>query len=84
MASQIITDIERLRSRADEALARAEQMKDPESRRAMLDIVAGYERLAQRAERQLRGDRSLLRVNEIVPQGNPAPAWVPRIPAPRT
>jgi len=83
MDSQVLTDAQRLRSRADEALARAEQMNDPESRRAMLDIVAGYERLAQRAERQMRGDRSLLRVNEIVPRGT-KPAWLPQRLAPRT
>jgi hypothetical protein len=38
------------RSRAEEARAIAEQMKDPESRRGMLDIAAAYYRMALQAE----------------------------------
>jgi hypothetical protein len=37
------------RARAQEALALAEQMRDPEARRIMMEIAAGYERLAARA-----------------------------------
>jgi hypothetical protein len=40
-------------NRAEEARANAHQMTDPESRRMKLDITAGYERLAERAERRL-------------------------------
>jgi len=35
---------------AAEALAVAAQLTDSEARRMMLDIAAGYQRLAQRAE----------------------------------
>jgi hypothetical protein len=41
------------RKRAEEALANADQLTDPAAHAMMLDIVAGYEKLAQRAERRL-------------------------------
>jgi hypothetical protein len=37
------------RERADQARARAEQVVDPEARRAVLEIAAGYDRLAAAA-----------------------------------
>jgi len=42
------------RERAEEALVRAEQLSDPEAQRMMLEVAAGYERLAQKAEERLR------------------------------
>lgn len=39
------------RGRASEAHAIADQMKDADARKTMLDIVKSYERLAERAER---------------------------------
>jgi hypothetical protein len=41
---------ERWRTLAAEARAAADQMTDPESKRALLSIAEGYERLARRAE----------------------------------
>ena len=38
------------RDRAEETRAVAEQLDDPEARRIMLEIAAGYERLAERAQ----------------------------------
>ena len=43
---------------AEEARAHAEQMADAESRRTMLLISAGYDRLAERAEQRLRGSEN--------------------------
>ncbi len=39
-----------LRARAQEVLAQAEIMKNAEAQQSMRDIVASYERLAQRLE----------------------------------
>ena len=39
-----------LRARAREVLAKAETMKDPDARRKMHEVAAGYERLARRLE----------------------------------
>jgi hypothetical protein len=41
---------ERWRTLAAEARAAADGMTDPESKRALLNIAEGYERLARRAE----------------------------------
>ena len=41
---------ERWRTLAAEARAAANEMTDPESKRALLNIAEGYERLARRAE----------------------------------
>ena len=38
------------RNRAEEARAQAEQMSSPKNKRELLDIAAGYERLAELAE----------------------------------
>ena len=40
------------RGRSQEARIIADQMKDPEAKRTMLDIAAGYELLAEGAERR--------------------------------
>jgi bacterioferritin (cytochrome b1) len=40
------------RDRAEEAIERAERMRDPIARRIMLDIAAGYEAMAERLEQQ--------------------------------
>jgi hypothetical protein len=68
MTSQRSDEIHQWRSRADEALARADQMHHPESKRMMLDIVAGYERLARRAERFLHDDRSEQPSPGVIPE----------------
>jgi hypothetical protein len=41
---------EHWRSRAEEARTIAEQMNDPDAKRAMLEITARYEHIAKRAE----------------------------------
>jgi hypothetical protein len=41
------------RERAEEARSVGGQMKDPEARRAMLEIAAIYDGLAERAERHM-------------------------------
>ena len=40
------------RSRADEARAIADQLGDEDARRTMLEIAAGYERMAARAAKR--------------------------------
>lgn len=42
------------RDRAEEARARAEEMRDARARQIMLDIAAGYDRLAEMVERHAR------------------------------
>jgi hypothetical protein len=54
MPTSAINDPEHWRSRAEEARAIAEQMKDMPSREAMLRIAKDYERLAARAEQRLK------------------------------
>ena len=46
---------ERWRTLAAEARAAANEMTDPESKRALLNIAEGYERLARRAEARKKG-----------------------------
>jgi hypothetical protein len=53
MPDKLMNNPTHWRNRAEEARANAHQMSDPESKRMMLDIAAGYERLAERAERRL-------------------------------
>ena len=43
-------DIERWRTLADEAIAAARKVSEPESRRLMLFIADAYQRLAERAQ----------------------------------
>ena len=45
----IIYDASHWRDRAEGARAMAEQITDPAARDAMLQVAAGYERLAERA-----------------------------------
>lgn len=56
-----LNDPEHWRDRAEEARLRAEQLGDPEARRMMLEIAAGYERIAERAEQRLRDSGRLVR-----------------------
>jgi hypothetical protein len=51
MTDHLLSEPQHWRDRAVEALQRADQISDPEAKRAMQDIAAGYERLAQEAER---------------------------------
>jgi len=57
MSQAFINDPEHWRKRADEARALAEQMKDPQSKEAMLRIAHDYERLAERAAGRAQGSR---------------------------
>ena len=43
--------------RKTKLLVAAEQINDPESKKAMLRIVEDYEKLAKRAEQRIRGER---------------------------
>lgn len=52
-------DPEHWRSRAEEARATADQMHDSDSRRVMLGIADGYDKLAARAERRQRPVRRI-------------------------
>ena len=54
MSGDLMNNAQHWRDRAEEARAHAEQMNDPEAKRQMFEIAAGYERLAERAERRLR------------------------------
>jgi hypothetical protein len=53
MTDHLIAEPQHWRTRAVEALQHADQMSDPEAKRAMQDIAAGYERLAHEAEQRL-------------------------------
>jgi hypothetical protein len=55
--SRAADDEQRWRELADEARHAAEQMTDPEARRALLFIAAAYERLARSANRRKDHDR---------------------------
>jgi hypothetical protein len=46
---------EQWRSRAKEARVLAKQMRDPESKRAMLRVAESYEKIAKRAKARLAG-----------------------------
>ena len=50
MAQALINDPSHWRDRAEEARRIAEDMADKEAQRMMLNIAAGYDRLAQHAE----------------------------------
>jgi hypothetical protein len=56
-------NIQNWRDRATDALAQAEQVSDAEFRRLLIDIAAGYERLARRAEEQLHKPRDVTNAN---------------------
>ena len=51
------------RERAEEARTQAEQMRDAETRRVMLDIAVGYDRLAELAEKRKIEDRTRSRLD---------------------
>ena len=53
MAVALMNDPAHWRDRAEEARRIAEDMADREARRMMLDIDAGYDRLAEHAEKRL-------------------------------
>ena len=53
MANKLWNDPKHWRNRAEEARIRAEQMRDSEPRRMMLEIATEYERLAKKAEQRL-------------------------------
>jgi hypothetical protein len=53
MTSDLLSNPEHWRERAEELRVQAEQMKDPATRQQMLALVEGYERLAKRAEERL-------------------------------
>jgi len=55
--AELVLLVSRWRARAQEILAQAETMSDAEARQTMQEIAAGYERLAQRVERQTRRGR---------------------------
>ena len=57
------------RERADEARSIAEEMGDAEAQQAMLEIAAGYEKVAQRAEAALHRPPSFTKVNYDTPNG---------------
>ncbi len=48
----ILDDSARWRERAEEARTMADEMKDPEARRTLLEIAVSYGKLAERAERR--------------------------------
>jgi hypothetical protein len=54
MASDLMSNPQHWRDRAEEARSNAEQINDPEAKRMMLGIANSYERLAERAEERLR------------------------------
>jgi len=53
MGTSHINDPKHWRERAEEARVHAEQLADPESKKAMLRIAEDYEKLAKRAEERL-------------------------------
>jgi hypothetical protein len=53
MAMALINDPKHWRERAEGTRRIAEDMVDPEAKRMMLSIAAGYDRLAQHAETRL-------------------------------
>ena len=48
-------DPEYWRSRAEEARAQADQMRDPDAKRTLLNIAKNYDQLAEQAEAYLQG-----------------------------
>ena len=53
MANKLLNDPKHWRDRAERARIHAEQMRDPDACRMMLETAAGYERLAKKAEQRL-------------------------------
>jgi hypothetical protein len=50
MPRSYLDDPNHWRYRADEARLMADNMADPESKRMMMEVATGYERLAERAK----------------------------------
>jgi hypothetical protein len=50
MPESILDDPQHWRERAEEARTLADQLSDPESKRTILRIANGYERMAEHAE----------------------------------
>jgi hypothetical protein len=50
-----INDPKHWRYRAEEAVAMAESLTDPEAKQLMLNVAADYEKLAKRAEERSAG-----------------------------
>jgi hypothetical protein len=55
MPTHFINDPKHWRDRAEEARTLADQMKDLESKAAMLRIAKDYDHLAERAEQRAKG-----------------------------
>jgi hypothetical protein len=53
MPDSLIDELQRWRDRAEEMLTMADEATDPVVKQTMLNIAAGYELLAQRAEERL-------------------------------
>ena len=59
----LLNDAKHWQDRAEEARVHADQMSDPEARRMMLEVAAGYDKLAKRAEqKRIRPVKAALRV----------------------
>jgi O-methyltransferase involved in polyketide biosynthesis len=54
MPDKLFNNVQHWRDRAEESRKHAELISDPVAKRLMLEIVEGYEHLAQRAEQRLR------------------------------
>jgi hypothetical protein len=59
MTNNLRDDPKHWRDHAERARVHAEQMSDPESKRTMLGIAAGYESLSRRADQRLRDSEKL-------------------------
>ena len=53
LTTKLFNNPKHWRDRAEKARVHAEQMRDPEACRMMLETAAGYERLAKKAEQRL-------------------------------
>jgi hypothetical protein len=52
---ELLSNVEHWRDRAEEARVHADQMSNPEAQRMMLEVAAGYDKLAKRAEQRKLG-----------------------------
>ena len=72
LANKLLNDPKHWRDRAEEARIHAEQMRDPEACRMMLETAAGYERLAKKAEQRLLLEHCLLITDHPMRDDGPA------------